>query len=71
MTSMLLTIHEHEFLIEMLERMHKSLMEELVHTEDAEYRDYVKERVQMATALLQKLKTGSSLAFVTGQELPA
>ncbi len=70
MVSMLLPVHEHEFLIEILERMRKSLMEELVHTEDAEYRNYLRERVEMASALLQKLKTGSSLAFVSGQELP-
>lgn len=70
MISMLLTVHEHEFLIEMLERMRKSLMEELVHTEDAEYRNYLRERVDMASALLQKLKADSSSTFVSGQEIP-
>ncbi len=47
---------EQEFLIEMLEREIPNLREEILHTDDHDYREFLKERERFVHELVGKLK---------------
>jgi len=47
---------EQEFLVELLEKEIPNLREEIVHTDDHDYREFLKEREKFVHALLGKLK---------------
>jgi hypothetical protein len=50
--------NEYEFLVELLEREMPNLHDEIHHTDDHDYRQYLKERETLLNALLRKLKEG-------------
>ena len=56
MRTISLADNEHEFLVEMLEREMPNLHDEIHHTDDHDYREYLKEREKLLNALLRKLK---------------
>jgi hypothetical protein len=59
MTTITLSDQEHQVLIELLDREIPSLREEILHTDDHDYRESLKERETFVKNLLQKLKQGT------------
>jgi hypothetical protein len=47
---------EQQFLVEILEREIPNLREEILHTDDHDYREFLKEREQFIKDLVSKLK---------------
>jgi len=50
------TDQEQEFFVEMLEREIPNLREEILHTDDSDYREFLKQREEFVKGLLRKLK---------------
>ena len=50
------TEQEQQLLVEILEREIPSLREEILHTDDSDYREFLKEREEFVKDLLRKLK---------------
>lgn len=59
MTTITLSDRELQLLIELLDREIPSLREEILHTDDHDYRESLKERENFVKDLLQKLKQGT------------
>lgn len=57
MPTIQLTKTEHHLLVDMLERECAHLLNEIVHTDEREYRESLEEQERQTKALLRKVKT--------------
>ena len=55
-----LTDEEREFLLELLEAKHTSMMHELHHTDTHDYRQMLEQKLNVIEALQEKLKSKAS-----------
>ncbi|MBI3303714.1 MAG: hypothetical protein HYZ72_16740 [Deltaproteobacteria bacterium] len=62
MATIMLSDKEQQFLIELLEREIPNLRDEILHTDDSEYRDFLKERERFIKDLVHNLKTQTGAA---------
>jgi hypothetical protein len=62
MNTVMLTDQELEYLRELLQREVPNLREEIHHTDDHDYREFLKERERFVKVLVGKLSTPSSQA---------
>jgi hypothetical protein len=56
--SLNLTDEEREFLLELLEARHKSMLHELHHTDTHDYKEMLEQKIAMLEGLKEKLKKG-------------
>ncbi len=59
MTTINLSDKEQQLLIEILDREIRNLRDEIFHTDDHEYREFLKERENSVKELLRRLKEGT------------
>jgi len=55
MSTITLSDQEQQFLVEMLQKEIPNLREEILHTDDHDYREFLKERERFVKELAQKL----------------
>ena len=60
MGAIILSDKEQQVLVELLDREIPSLRDEIVHTDDHEYREFLKEREAIIKDLVKKLKEGTT-----------
>jgi len=60
--AMTLTDQELQYLLELLEREIPNLREEIHHTDDHDYREFLKERERLVKALVEKFSAYGSQA---------
>ena len=59
MSVMTLSDKEQQLLVELLDREIPNLRDEILHTDDHEYREFLKERENSIKELLKRLKEGT------------
>ena len=57
--SLIVTEAEREFLLELLEARHRSMLHELHHTDTLDYKELLESKVEILENLKEKLKTSS------------
>jgi len=60
MKTVMLSEEEHQYVLELLQREIPNLRDEIWHTDDHDYREFLKERERLVKALVGKLSEDSS-----------
>jgi hypothetical protein len=60
MNTVILSDQELQYVLELLQREISNLRDEIWHTDDHDYREFLKERERLVKALVEKLSTYSS-----------
>lgn len=54
---LLLSVEEHELLLNILEQRHRELMKDIWHTDHREFKELLRRQEKVITALLSRLRT--------------